>query len=117
MNRDQIRDIFLRNGFTIKDGQTDLKPYVYAAAVDLISEAESEWISAGHESVAKLVEALEQIERWDGFPSTGETWEGSDRPVSFAAMYGSNGERDFMRSVAGKALAAYRNQEPSHDNQ
>ena len=32
----EIRDIFLFYGFTIKDGQTDLKPYVYAAARELI---------------------------------------------------------------------------------
>lgn len=35
--RDQIRDIFMKNGFTIKEGQADLKDYVYAAADDLIS--------------------------------------------------------------------------------
>lgn len=27
-----IREAFLANGFTIKDGHSDLKPYVYAAA-------------------------------------------------------------------------------------
>ena len=27
-----IREAFLTNGFTIKDGHSDLKPYVYAAA-------------------------------------------------------------------------------------
>lgn len=31
-----IRDVFLRNGFTIKDGRDDLKPYVYAAARELL---------------------------------------------------------------------------------
>lgn len=61
--------------------------------------------------VTALVEALEQIERWDGFPCTGETWEGSGRPVSYAVAFGSIGERDFMRAVARKALAAYRNGE------
>lgn len=29
---EQIRAVFMANGFTIKDGHTDLKPYVYAAA-------------------------------------------------------------------------------------
>lgn len=56
----------------------------------------------------KLAEALEQIERWDGFPSTGKTWEGSGEPVSYGAAFGSNGERDFMRKVARKALDCYR---------
>lgn len=58
--------------------------------------------------VAALVEALEQIERWDGFPSTDKTWEGSGEPVSYGAAFGSNGERDFMREVARKALAESR---------
>jgi uncharacterized Zn finger protein (UPF0148 family) len=31
-----IRAIFMRHGFTIKDGQTDLKDYVYAAAYALL---------------------------------------------------------------------------------
>ena len=57
--------------------------------------------------VTALVGALEQIERWDGFPSTNETWEGSGKPVSYGVAFGSNGERDFMRGVAKAALAAY----------
>lgn len=61
--------------------------------------------------VAQLVEALEQIERWDAFPSTDKTWEGSGEPVSYGAAFGSNGERDFMRDVARKALAAHRKQQ------
>lgn len=32
----RIREIFLANGFTIKEGQTDLKPYVYQAAYALL---------------------------------------------------------------------------------
>lgn len=33
----QIREVFLANGFTIKPGQDDLKPYVYEAARDLLA--------------------------------------------------------------------------------
>ena len=36
---EQIRAVFLANGFTIKDGLSDLKPYVYAAARALLSVA------------------------------------------------------------------------------
>jgi hypothetical protein len=32
-----VRAIFLRNGFEIKPGNTDLKPYVYEAAAELIA--------------------------------------------------------------------------------
>jgi hypothetical protein len=35
VTKDQIREVFLRNGFTIKEGHTDLKPYVYDAANEL----------------------------------------------------------------------------------
>jgi hypothetical protein len=37
MSKEQIREIFLRNGFTIKEGQTDLKDYVYQAANELLA--------------------------------------------------------------------------------
>ena len=36
MTKDQIRQIFLAHGFTIKEGQTDLKQYVYDAAEALL---------------------------------------------------------------------------------
>jgi hypothetical protein len=32
LTQDQLREIFLAAGFTVKPGETDLKPYVYAAA-------------------------------------------------------------------------------------
>ena len=34
----EIREIFLANGFSIKEGQTDLKPYIYAAARALLDK-------------------------------------------------------------------------------
>lgn len=39
--RAKIRDVLLANGFTIKDGQTDLKPYIYEAAEALLAAFES----------------------------------------------------------------------------
>lgn len=39
IDRNVIRDVFMRHGFTIKDGQTDLKPYVYEAAEALLNLA------------------------------------------------------------------------------
>jgi hypothetical protein len=35
---DTIREVFLAHGFTIKEGQTDLKPYVYDAVHALLSK-------------------------------------------------------------------------------
>ena len=46
MSDAQIRDIFMTNGFTIKDGQDDLKPYVYAAARDLLAAQALNSVSA-----------------------------------------------------------------------
>lgn len=39
LSKDQIREVFLSHGFTIKEGQTDLKPYVYDAAGALLKLA------------------------------------------------------------------------------
>jgi hypothetical protein len=41
----QIREVFIANGFTIKDGQTDLKPYVYQAARALLSASHNPTLS------------------------------------------------------------------------
>lgn len=50
-------------------------------------------------------DALNKIERWFGeFPSTGKTWDDGS-PMSFATLFGSNGERDFMREIARAAIA------------
>ena len=58
--------------------------------------------------VEVMTKALKRIEKWHGeFPATGKFWdEEKTRPTSFAAEYGSNGERDYMRSVASAALDA-----------
>jgi hypothetical protein len=41
MTKDQIRDIFMAHGFAIKEGQTDLKPYVYDAARALLASKQA----------------------------------------------------------------------------
>ena len=50
-------------------------------------------------AVIAMDAALRQIERWDGFPPTGDGTSGS-----YGTQFGSNGERDFMRGVATAAL-------------
>ncbi|KPB28451.1 hypothetical protein [Pseudomonas amygdali] len=54
-----VREVFLRNGFTIKEGQTDLKPYVYAAAKELTAplQAEIDRLSAESEWRGKMAES------------------------------------------------------------
>jgi len=61
-----------------------------AAAVPAVSE--------------ELRKALQTVARWE-LPPTGKTWDDGS-PMSYAACYGSNGERDYMRQVALNALAA-----------
>ena len=54
----------------------------------------------------KMRKALERISRWNGeFPPTGIFLKGTDETMSYGAAYGSNGERDYMRHVAGQVLA------------
>ena len=63
VERETIRAVFLHNGFTIKEGQTDLKPYVYAAAEELLSIARASWQRAKSAGVPvqKLIEGLDEI--------------------------------------------------------
>lgn len=51
-----------------------------------------------------LKQALVEIESW-AMPSTGKFWDNEKtRPTSYGTEYGSNGERDYIRSVARKAI-------------
>ncbi|WP_296125457.1 hypothetical protein [Pseudomonas sp. Ga0074129] len=52
-DRETIRAVFLRNGFTIKEGQADLKPYVYAAADELMSIARAALSAPSHGEQAR----------------------------------------------------------------
>jgi hypothetical protein len=51
----------------------------------------------------RMRDALERIERWFGeFP---EVTDSNGKVTSYGVAYGSNGERDFMRTIARKALS------------
>jgi hypothetical protein len=39
LTRDRIREILMQHGFTIKEGQIDLKPYVYDAVAVILEAA------------------------------------------------------------------------------
>lgn len=51
-------------------------------------------------TIARLTKALETIEQWKAFPVIMHRGQTS----SYATAYGSNGERDYMRSIARQAL-------------
>lgn len=55
------------------------------------------------DDIEKVKVILKRIHRWHGeFP---EAPDFNGRPQSFGAAYGSNGERDYMRNLAGHALS------------
>lgn len=55
-------------------------------------------------SAPDLLQALQKIASWD-MPITGQFWDDEKKePMSYAAAYGSNGERDFIKSIAIKAI-------------
>lgn len=66
---DTIRSVFMAHGFTIKDGQTDLKPYVFAAARALFSAAPAQ------PEPAAQGEPVGEIYRY-GKDSHGREWHG-----------------------------------------
>lgn len=60
--------------------------------------------TAAEEREKRLREALTKIAKWFGeFTETGDCWQ-DGTPISYGAQFGSNGERDFMRSIASAAL-------------
>jgi hypothetical protein len=105
--KELIRDVFLRNGFTIKPGQDDLKDYVFAAANELLSiavqctvELEETWLS-GPDNQPKVgdlclikVGGISQHEVYcfercdDEFDDSDYCWvrEDLDAPVPFDAL-------------------------------
>ena len=61
LDRDRIREIFMAHGFTVKEGQTDLKQYVYDAAEALLRAAR-----APADSVLEDAARYRWLRRWKG---------------------------------------------------
>jgi len=79
-----------------KDGATILK-----GGIPLETEEVMDFLRK-YENMEK---ALLKIHKWFGeFPPIDQTYDDKKTPMSYGAAYGSNGERDYMRSVASKAL-------------
>jgi hypothetical protein len=64
LTKDEIRAVFLANGFTVKEGRTDLKPYVYAAAEALLSRSNQPAPTATPEQVAQGADEHALFEAW-----------------------------------------------------
>ena len=56
LTRDQIREVFMAHGFTVKEGHTDLKQYVYDAAYALLAMGSAPKAAPGEPSYS---------EKWD----------------------------------------------------
>ena len=64
LDRDRIREIFMAHGFTVKEGQTDLKQYVYDAADALLRATR-----------APADSVLEDAARWQALPAFFEEYQ------------------------------------------
>lgn len=73
----------------------------------------------GAERDRRLEGALRRIAKWFGeFPETGRFFDKEKTdPMSYAACWGSNGERDFMRKVAQDALDGPNGKSASEERQ
>jgi len=59
---------------------------------------------AAEQRAEKAEKALKVIANWE-LPPTGQYWDDDKtQPMSYGACYGSNGERDYMKALANKAL-------------
>lgn len=82
--------------------------------VERLDEMANGWLCAGlHDAdlpaeaareIERLRAALQRVARWHGeFPDSCRQWP-DGQPMSYAAAFGSNGERDYMRQIALNAL-------------
>lgn len=70
---EQIKAVFLANGFTIKEGLTDLKPYVYQAARALLAQAATAAAPALPADGVQPVEQGEVLVTVSGFTGCGKS--------------------------------------------
>ena len=113
LDRDRIREIFMAHGFTVKEGQTDLKQYVYDAAeallrasrapADSVLEDAIKVLRADLKTSAKEIadEYAEDAARWQALPAFFEEYQ-----IDAMKLY-----RDI-----DAAIDATRKQGANHDN-
>ena len=72
--------------------------------LEMLHDNERTYVMKSYREV-RLENALKIIIEWKDFPETGEYWDDDKtRPMSYGTWYGSNGERDYMREIARKAM-------------
>jgi hypothetical protein len=82
---------------------------------EIIDKREKEEAQANANLIAAapdMYEALKKIANWE-LPPTGKFWdEEKTRPTSYETEYGSNGARDYIKSIAKNAIAKAENNQP-----
>lgn len=114
LTRDQIREVFMAHGFTVKEGQTDLKQYVYDAAhalLELVAAPQQEapnaapgepdpadiiagalQISRGH-AIEMMREALEATPQQEAHHLTQALTDPENQPNQYGAEFGMSGQQ------------------------
>jgi hypothetical protein len=76
--------------------------------MDDVSWGMQEGILISYNEAKKILfayEALQKVLKWE-MPVTGQFWDKEEKqPMSYAAAYGSNGERDYIKSIAKAAIS------------
>lgn len=54
VTKEEISKLMLEHGFTIKEGLTDLKPYVYDAAYAIVRHVMSRYLPVGHVQAGRI---------------------------------------------------------------
>lgn len=81
-----------------------LSPHMNDRQGNVLLREAARALSDRREAEQRMSVALERIARWQGeFPDSGMKWSDGS-PMSYAAAFGRNGERDYMRQVAADAL-------------
>ena len=108
----QIREVFMSHGFTVKEGQTDLKQYVYDAAYALLALAAPQHTQAASElrrlhaenitlqSSTVPADVAGTSERWR------ERWHGSPTEQGWSIMHGRECIAYLGPDVSSEAVSA-----------
>ena len=99
--RPKIKDYFGENATlqqVVDTYKSQPELFNYAQALDWhIDEIEK--------TKSDLLKLLQKIEKWE-MPVTNQFWDKDGKePISYSAAYGSNGERDYIKSIAKAAIS------------
>lgn len=95
-----LQDSAKRN---VKPWEDTFPPTLLPSYIERIKKSDVGHKIVTADEIERVKEILEKIQRWHGeFP---EAPLHNGKPQSYGAAFGSNGERDYMRGMAGYALS------------